>query len=187
MILYGACDICFVKDIFNHVYFTHIQIHKRVTTPLAGRPRNLSFLKPNYSLPVIHLVVFPHLRPGALHISLQTRKTQPRGWRKRTNEQTRAWVSPQRKIGEVYVTRMCRYPCICRLSRACILHETSTKPQGMLTHLLTALLLSSHCLLLLTVSFLGQLSRADCSLLPSFVKRLSLSSLVPSFPPPLLV
>ena len=46
---------------------------------------------------------------------------------------------------------------------------TSTKPLGMLTHLLTALLPSSHCFFLLTVSFSGQLSQADCSLLPFFV------------------
>ena len=57
----------------------------------------------------------------------------------------------------------------------------------MLTHLLTALLPSSHCFLLPTVSFYGQLSQADCSLLPSFVNWPSLSSLGPSFPPPLPV
>ena len=34
--------------------------------------------------------------------------------------------------------------------------QTSTKPLVMLAHLLTALLPSSHCLLLLTVSFSGQ-------------------------------
>ena len=80
------------------------------------------------------------------------------------NEQTRTWVSSKCKNREVYVTLLCSSPCICRLSRACILCETST----MLTHILTALLPSSHCLHLLTVSFSGQLSRADCSLLPFF-------------------
>ena len=52
----------------------------------------------------------------------------------------------------------------------------------MLTYLLTALLPSSHCLLLLSASFSGQLSQADCSLRPSFVNWLSLSSLGLSFP-----
>ena len=58
------------------------------------------------------------------------------------------------------------------------LHETSTKPLGVLTHLSTALLPSSHCHLLLTLSFSGQLSQADCSLLASFVNWLSRSSQV---------
>ena len=44
-----------------------------------------------------------------------------------------------------------------------------------------------YCLLLLTVSFSGQLSQADWSLLPYSVNWLSLSFLRPSFPPPLLV
>ena len=43
------------------------------------------------------------------------------------------------------------------------------------------------CLLLLTISFSGQLSQADWSLLPCSVNWLSLSSLGPPFPPPLLV
>ena len=45
--------------------------------PLASWPHYISFLKPNYSWPVIHLVVFSHLWPGALHISLQIHKIQP--------------------------------------------------------------------------------------------------------------
>ena len=65
----------------------------------------------------------------------------------------------------------------------CVLRETSTKPLGMLTHLLTALLLSSHYLLLPTMSFSGQLFQINRSLRPSFVNWLSLSSLGPSFPP----
>ena len=112
-------------------------------------------------------------RPGALHISLQIRKTYPRVCRRRTNEPTRTWVSSKLKKGEV--TLLCGSPCICRLSRACILRETSTKPLGMWTHFLivfSALLPSFHCLLLPTVSFSGQLIQADCSLLPSFVNWL---------------
>ena len=51
----------------------------------------------------------------------------------------------------------------------------------------SSLAVFSHCLFLPTVSFSGQLSQADCSLLPSFVNWLSLSSLGPSFPRPLPV
>ena len=54
---------------------------------------------------------FSHLRPGALHISLQICKTQPKEWRKRTNKQTRTWVNSKRKKGEVYVTLLCSSPC----------------------------------------------------------------------------
>ena len=108
-------------------------------THLAGRPHYLSFLKPNYSWPVIHQMFFSLLWPGAFHISLRTHKTQPRRWKKRTNEQTRAWVSSKHMKREVHVTLLCSSPCICWLSWACILRETSTKPLGMLNHLLTAL------------------------------------------------
>ena len=130
-------------------------------------------------------VGFSHFPPGAFYISLQIRKTQPRRWKKRTNEQTWTWVSSKRKKGEFYVTLLCISPCICRLSRTFILRETSTKPLGVLTHLLTALLPSSHCLLQLTVSFSGQLPQVDYSLLPFFINWVSLSSLGRSFPPPL--
>ena len=78
---------------------------------------------------------------------------------------------------------LCSSPCICRLSRVCILNETSTKPSGMLIHLLTDLLQSSHCLLLSTVSFSGQLSQADRSLLPFFINWLSLSLFSRTFLP----
>ena len=44
---------------------------------------------------------FSYLRPGVLHISLQILKTQPRVGKKRTNEQTRTWVSSKRKEGGV--------------------------------------------------------------------------------------
>ena len=69
----------------------------------------------------------------------------------------------------------CAALCIFSLSRACILRETSTKPLGMLAHLLTTLLPSSHCLLLLcssldsylkpTVLFCPPLSTASLCLL----------------------
>ena len=78
-------------------------------------------------------------RLGASHISLQTHKTQPRGWKKITNEQIRTWVSSKRKRRE-FVTLLCSSPCICRRAFADVhLRETSTKPLGMLTCLLTAL------------------------------------------------
>ena len=88
-----------------------------MTIPQPSDPK--SFLKPNYSWPVFHLVGSSHLRPGALHISLRTHKTQPSGWKKRTNEQARAWVSSKRKRRE-FVTPLCSSPCIYRLSQACI-------------------------------------------------------------------
>ena len=68
---------------------------------------------------------------------------------KRTNT---GLVSSKCKKREVYVALLRCSPCICRLSKACILRETSTKPLGMLTHLLTALLTSSYSLLLLCPS-----------------------------------
>ena len=144
---------------------------------------------------------------GALHISLHIRKTQPRGWRKITNEQTRVWVSPKGKKGEVFVTVLHGSPCICRLSRACILRETSTKPLGVLNHsslvnpasvgqqvlavVFLTLVDSLRChasIFSLPSSadcvFSRQLSQADGSLWPSVVNWLSLSSLGPSFRPP---
>ena len=64
-------------------------------------------------------------------------------------------LAPSAIRGGVSVTLLWSAPC--------------TKLLGMLTHLLTALVPSSRCPLLLTVSFSGQLSQANCSLLPSFV------------------
>ena len=141
-------------------------------------------------------------RPGALHISLQILKTQPRGRRKGAHEETRAWDSSKQEMGEVYVTLLCSSPCICRLSRAHILRETSTKLQRMLTHLFAlinpasvglqvlavvfltsvdSLLCPADIFSLPTVSFPGLLSQADCSLLPSFVNwSLCLLSDLPS-------
>ena len=50
----------------------------------------------NHSWPVIHLVAFLISGRGISH-SLQIREAQPRGWKKRTNKQTRACVSPKHK------------------------------------------------------------------------------------------
>ena len=51
-------------------------------------------------------------RPGALHISLRTYKTQQIGWKKGTNEQTRAWVGSKCKKGEVFATLLSSSACI---------------------------------------------------------------------------
>ena len=118
-------------------------------------------------------------RPGTLHIFFtDTQNTNERCGRqkKRTNTGL-GQLQAQERLCDTF-----------EQLTACILRETSTKPLGMLTHLLTVfsvLLSSSPCLLLPTVSFSGQLSQADCSLLPSFVNCFYLSSLAPSFPPPL--
>ena len=141
----------------------------------------LSFLKPLIAIRSNRLVVSLISDQGHYIFLYGHIKPNQEGGRK---EQT---PSSKCKKGEDYMTLLCSSPCICRLSRACILRETSTKALGMLTHLLTALLPSSHCFLLLTVSFSGQLSQADCSLLPSFVNWLSLSSLGPFLPLPLPV
>ena len=155
-IIFGRRDSSFFSS-----DFLSIIVHGARCDSPARYPHYDSFFKPHYSS--------SGFRPRALNISLQIRKTQLRGWKKRTNEQTRTWVSSKCKKGDVYVTHLSFSPCICRLSWACILHKTSTKSLRMLTHLLTALFPSSHCLFLLTVSFSGQLSQADCSLLASFV------------------
>ena len=149
--------------------------------PLAGRPPLSQLPKPNYSWPVIHLVVFSHLRPGALHISLRTHKTQPRGWKKRINEQRRTWVSSKRKKSE-FVTLLCCSPCICRLSRACI----GAKPESAFLvakatrnadSSLDCPVLSTGLFysLLLTVLFLCQLARSVFSgtFLPSSTSNLA--------------
>ena len=57
---------------------------------------------------------FSHLRPEVFHIPLWTHKTQPRGWRKRKQTQTR--VSSKRKKREVCDT----FLAFCELSQACI-------------------------------------------------------------------
>ena len=104
MCLYYSIKHAYMKDCCPTIYIC-------ANTPRSADPYYLSFLKPNYSWPVIHLVGFSHLRPGALHISLQTHKTLPRGWKKRTNEQTRGWVSSKCKRRE-FVTLLCSSPCI---------------------------------------------------------------------------
>ena len=101
-------------------------------------------------------------RPEALHISVRIHKIQPRGWRKRTNEQTRVWVSFKRKMGEIYETLLCSSASICRLSQACILRETSTKLLRMLTHLFAWVNPASVGQLVLAVVFLTSVESLLC-------------------------
>ena len=61
----------------------------------AGPPHYLNILKPLMASDSSS--GFSHLWPGVFHISLQIRKAQSRGWKKRTNEQTQTWVSSKRK------------------------------------------------------------------------------------------
>ena len=62
------------------------------------RYSHIKVIKPNYSWPVIRLEVFSHFRPGASHISLLIRKTQPRGWKKeQTNKHGLGSVPSARK------------------------------------------------------------------------------------------
>ena len=81
-------------------------------------------------------------RPGVSHISLQIRKAQPRGSEKK-NKQTNMDLGQLQ--GESVWQFSCSFPCICRLLRAFILRETSTKPGGMLTHLWLCSLTASFC------------------------------------------
>ena len=155
---------------------------RRYDIPHAGRPPDyLSFLKQNYPWPVIHLFFSSPTR-GITHFFMDTQNTTERVEEK--DKRTNTGLGELQALeGGSLCDILCSSPCICMLSRACILRETSTKSLGMLTNLLTVVLPSSRCFLLLTVSFSGRLSQADCSLLFSFVNCLSLSS----FPPPLPV
>ena len=83
----------------------------------------------NHSWPVIHLVAFLISDRG--YLTFFTDKTQLRGWKKRTNKQTQAWVSSNHKR-EVYDT----FCAFCELKRACTQAKTLTKPLAMLTCLL---------------------------------------------------
>ena len=145
------------------------------------------------------------LRPGVLHISLQIRKAQPRGWKKRTNEQTRTWVSSKRKKGEVYLTL-----CILRANVSVYSNEILTSykqcwyllalvnPVSVGQQVLAVVFLTSVDSVLCPASIFSLLPSANCVLLWAatssqlfsyalLVNWLSLSSLGLSFPPPLSV
>ena len=94
---------------------------------------------------MIHRIVLSHSRPGVSHISLRPHKIQPGGWEKKNKRTNTDLGQLQAQEREVCVTILCSFLCICRLSRACILRETSTKPRGMLTHLWLCSLTASFC------------------------------------------
>ena len=90
-------------------------------------------------------VFFSHFQLGLLHITLQIRKAQPRGCENKNQRTNTGLGQLQAQEREICVTILCSFSCICSLSRACILHETSTKPRGMLTHLWLSSLTASFC------------------------------------------
>ena len=125
----------------------------------ATNPDFSTSLNQNYSWPVIHLVVSARVS----HISLRPQKkyNQESG-RKRTNEQY--------GLGSAF----CAF---CRLSLACIFRETSTK----------ATRNSIDCVSALPPSADHPSPGLRCPLPLSFFVNSLLSSLGPSFPPPLPV
>ena len=153
-------------------------------------PDYLKVVKQNVSWPVICLGVFSsHSRLGISHISLQPYRIQPRGWKKEQTNKHGLGSAPSARKG---VCDILHSPCICRLSPACILRETSTKATRNANSSLTVF---PHCLLLLAVLPLDCYLKPTvllCSLLStgSLCLPLStdpLSSLEPSFPRPLPV
>ena len=152
-----------------------------MTIPFAGRPENLSFLKPNYSWPEIHPVVSDQGR----HTFLYGRTKQNREGGGKEKNKHGLGSAPSARGGRLW--QFMQLSVHLQAIDGEYLRETFTKPRRMLTHLLTALLPSSHYLLLLTVSYSGLLSQAHWSLQLFFVNCLSRSSLGHSFPPPLPV
>ena len=69
-----------------------------VSIPLADRAHYLSVLKPLMAIR-IGSWFFSSLAGGISH-SLHIHKAQPRGWKKRTNEQIRTWVCSKCKRGK---------------------------------------------------------------------------------------
>ena len=88
------CRLFNIKSIFIQInsFISHFLVLCQYP---AGRPHNLSFLQPLMASDSSS--GFSHLCPRVFHIPLQIRKAQPRGWKKRTNEQTLTWVSSKRK------------------------------------------------------------------------------------------
>ena len=101
-------------------------------------------------------------RPGVLHIALHIRYAQPIGWEKKNKRTNTDLGQLQAKEREVCVSILCSFSCICRLSRACILRETTRHANSSLT-------VFSLCLLLLTVLPL------DCYLKPTVLLCAALS------------
>ena len=103
---------------------------------------------------------FSHLWSWVFHISLQIRKTQQTGWKKKTSEQTRTWVSSKHKSGGV-----CDTCAFCAPKRACNRAKTLTKPLAMLTHFLTDL----FCRLVSAAPFCWLCPSLDCSRLTTVI------------------
>ena len=143
-------------------------------------PDYLRVVKPNFSWPIIRLVVFSHFRLRVLQISLHIRQAQPRGWEKKNKRINTVLGQLQAQEREVCVTPFCSFLCICRRSRVCILRETPTKPVGMITHLWLSSLTASFCWP--TFPWTAILCRPSSSAL---LYQMTLSSLGPSFPPAL--
>ena len=116
-----------------------------MTTPLPAGPQLINFFKPILFMASdsssgfrqgYHTFLYGHL------------KYNWEGGIKRTNEQTWTWISSKCKKGESIWHFPYSLLCIWRLSRACILRETSTKATWNANSSLTVFL---HCLLLQTV------------------------------------
>ena len=111
----------------------------------------------NHSWPVIRLVVFLISGQGYFTFLYRYAKHNREGGRKKTQ------TNRSKRKREKFVTLLCSSPCIYRLSRACILRETSTKPLGMLNHLLTDL----FCRLVSAAPFCWLCASLDWPLLPT--------------------
>ena len=129
-------------------------------TPPAD-PRYLNH--PNFSKPLESSSGFSHLWPGVFHISIQICNSQPRGRMKKKNKQSWAWVSSKRRKVEVCDTFVLLSVCLEAIGSV-YSHETSTKPRGMLTHLLALVNPASVRQQLLSAAFL---TFPDYSLPPS--------------------
>ena len=97
------------------------KLESNCNTPLAAKPDLSTYLNQYYSWPGIHLVV----SAGVFHISLRPQKIQPKRWKdEQTNNMDLGQLQAQER--EFCVTILFSFSCICRLSWACILRETST-------------------------------------------------------------
>ena len=103
-------------------------VHHHVWQYPADRP---PLSQPTKVLMTIRIVYrfFSSLARGISHFFTNTQNTQPRGWKKKKNKQSRAWVSARM---EKSVTLL----CILWANASVYSNETPTKPLGLLTHFL---------------------------------------------------
>ena len=132
----------------------YIYIYIYIITPLAGDSHYISFFKPNYSWPVIHLVFSDQ---GHYTFLYRHAKHNREGGRKEQTNKHGLGSAPSAKKGE------CVTLCVLWANVSVYSNEILT-----CWHILV-LILSSLCLLLLNVAFSGQLPQVDWSLLPFFV------------------